>query len=303
MSGESLDSATINASGLVGDRRWAVYNLEAREIQGARNLPALLKLEARYVDEPHGQNHGSIRISFPNGETLETDKAIEDSRLSAFVGARVRLCPLEPASNLKHYARGNANEAELRKQMGVEPDEQLPDFSSLPVFALAGAAIFSTPPGHYFDIYPLHIVTTGALNYMRNLTQNGNFVVERFRPNIVIRTEKNDAVEEFSWCGYKAHIGAAQIKIEAETVRCSIPSREQINVPADKSITRDVAKLSHRHFGLYATVGRAGRITLGDAMFLRDDFLGRLQKDIDGVAREMRRSVWDFLTGAKTNVV
>src|SRR5262245_55391554 len=132
MFGEELAEARIEKGGLAGDRRWAVYNVEEGEIQGGRNLPLLLTLRAEYLREPAAADSGAVRVIFPDGRSIETDRAIESPELNDYLGKRVRLCPIEPAHNLAHYRRRiTAAATNLDEQMGVEAGEQKADFSAL----------------------------------------------------------------------------------------------------------------------------------------------------------------------------
>jgi len=55
MMGESLDTATITAGGVLGDRGWAVRDEVRGGIRGAKKIGALMKLSARYLAEPTGE--------------------------------------------------------------------------------------------------------------------------------------------------------------------------------------------------------------------------------------------------------
>jgi len=297
MAGEMLESARVTKRGFHGDRNWAVYNTAAREIQGGRNLPKLLQLKAEYVREPIGDDAGAIRIIFPDETFIETERAIESDKLSEFVGAPTRLMPLEPATNVSHYLRARTTPDELRKQMGVAEGEANADFSSLSLSALATGALFATPPGAYYDLYPLHIMTVGALAFLKNISGNANFRVERFRPNILVQNSVDTAVEEFSWNGLSITMQNVRLKIEAETVRCSIPGRAQPGVAEDKTIVQAVARLSNRHLGVYASVANDGMIRRGDAMEIHSNALTDLQQGFDRAVRELKKGILGRVLG------
>jgi uncharacterized protein len=54
MAGERLDRCPVSATGLLGDRGWAVRDDIAGAIRGARHLPPLLQCSARYCAPLNG---------------------------------------------------------------------------------------------------------------------------------------------------------------------------------------------------------------------------------------------------------
>ena len=174
--------------------------------------------------------------------------------------------PLKPLMNAAHYKRAvTSNDSEIRKELGIPDNEKTPDFANLPLAKLAALKYFVSPPGHYFDVFPLHLITQGALGYMQNKTNNNNFVLERFRPNIVVENNNSEIIEEFSWIDNYVQIASAKIKIEAKTVRCSVPTRQQINIPENKEVIKSIANMNDRFLGVYASVSTTGIIKTADA--------------------------------------
>ena len=297
MSGELMTSVRLTRDGISGDRYWAIYNLEAKELQGARRLPGLLQLKAEYIEETGLNDSGSIRITFPDGSIVETDKESSFERLNSFLGVKVKVCPRQPASNLLHYKRAvTSNDSEIRKELGLSPEEKTPDFANLPLATLAQLKYFTSPPGHYFDAFPLHIITQGALEFMQAQTRNENFVVERFRPNIVIENNNSAEIEEFTWCGLKAQSNETEIKIEAETVRCSVPSREQPNIVADKEISKAIAKINDRFLGVYATVLKEGIINIHDRFIVESKNSNELLDSINDITNDIKKGIIKYLS-------
>src|SRR5215210_9178834 len=107
MAGERLEAAGVGASGLYGDRGWALRDEEAGEVRGAKKSPALILCAARYREQPAGAGspppHADITL--PDGSQTATDAADVNERLSELVGRRVTLWPLRPASDRAHYRR------------------------------------------------------------------------------------------------------------------------------------------------------------------------------------------------------
>ena len=63
VAGESIaESGVEPGRGLTGDRAWAVRDLAAGEVRGAKKIPALLDCRARYLEEPHREDSAAIEI-------------------------------------------------------------------------------------------------------------------------------------------------------------------------------------------------------------------------------------------------
>ena len=57
------------------------------------------------------------------------------------------------------------------------------------------------PAGMFFDLATIHVLTTATINRLRELYPQGRFEVRRFRPNIVVRPDNDDAEFVESKCG------------------------------------------------------------------------------------------------------
>jgi uncharacterized protein len=79
--GERLSSARIDAGGIHGDRRFALFDVETGFGLTARRVPELLFASARLVDG------GRLEISLPDGSVVGED----DDALSDWLGRRVQL--------------------------------------------------------------------------------------------------------------------------------------------------------------------------------------------------------------------
>ncbi|RLE25767.1 MAG: Fe-S oxidoreductase, partial [Actinobacteria bacterium] len=127
MVGGVVDSVELDELGIVGDRTWAVRDLERGGIRGAKKIGSLMRLAASDGDG------GDVLISLPDGSDVRTSDADVDERVSAALGHRVRLERLRPAEDVDHYRRGAPDTddmmAELESIFGREEGEPLPDFS------------------------------------------------------------------------------------------------------------------------------------------------------------------------------
>ena len=80
----------------------------------------------------------------------------------------------------------------------------------------------SMPPGTFFDLAVVHILTTATIDHLRALYPQGRFEVRRFRPNIVVQpaSEEKDFVEN-AWVGSTLAIGdQVRLSITGPCPRC-----------------------------------------------------------------------------------
>ncbi len=67
MMGESLQGAPIGANGIPGDRAWAVRDEVRGGIRGGKKIPGLMRLSARYPEEPTGNTSSTAEITLSDG--------------------------------------------------------------------------------------------------------------------------------------------------------------------------------------------------------------------------------------------
>jgi uncharacterized protein YcbX len=265
MVGGTVASAEVSMLGIVGDRRWAVRDLERGGIRGAKQMGGLMTLAAREVPGDTGDT-GDVEIDFPDGRRLTSKSPDIDAALSTHLGHPVRLEALRPADDLDHYRRGApANDdfmVELRNIFGREESEPLPDFSVFPPEVVE----FESPPGTYHDCWPLMIMSTTALESMRSALPDSIIDVRRFRPSVVIDTPGATGHPEFAWAGRTARLGDATIAFESPCPRCVMVTREVADLPADRSILRHIVRDLDQNVGIYARVVEPGSFATGDEL-------------------------------------
>ncbi len=270
LGGEQVGALEYERRGAVGDRLWAIRDLETGTLTSAKKLPSLLLLSARFAEEPRpGEAPARVPpvvIGFPDGSEARSDDPAIDGKLSLHAKRKLRLVPLAPARDRKHYRKDPPTESELRELFGLGPDDPLPDLSMLPLGLLTELSFYATPRGTYFDCYPVHVLTTASLEALRALAPESDFDVRRFRPNLLVATEARDTLTENDWCGGLLHAGSFDARIESQTVRCSMPSRTQPDLPADPRIAKTIAHHAERCLGVYASVAKPGRVAVGDAV-------------------------------------
>jgi hypothetical protein len=205
----------------------------------------------------------------PGGGVLRAGDANAAERISAAVERRVTLWPLLPASALDHYRRGAPDSpdllTEMRAMFGRTPEEPLPDFAQFPPELLE----YESPPGTYFDAYPLLVITEATLRRLRALAPRSVIDVRRFRPNLVIATE-SEGFPEATWTGKQLRIGGATLDVLAPCPRCVMITHGFADLPQDASLMRTVVKEADQNVGAYARVARAGEVRVGDVVELGD---------------------------------
>ena len=289
MAGEQLESCALGVAGIPGDRGWAIRNDKTGEITNGKHFPPLMRCSARYLEPPANGSIPHVEITFPDGSQFTSDQADINARLTELVKSSVSLWPLQPASNIEHYRRnsktarllgklarfrlfraalpaitsfGYAN-AELREAFSREAGEPVPDLSVLPPHILE----FTSPPGTYFDAFPIHLLTTASLEIMSRLNPSAAWDVRRFRPNFLIETDENvKGLIESEWNGQKIRLGNVELKGEIPTPRCGMTIQAQKDFPKDPSILRSIVKDANQNFGVYANVITAGSVQIGDSV-------------------------------------
>lgn len=289
MAGERLEECVVGPSGLHGDRGWALRDEEAGEVRSAKMSPALMLCAARYREEPSGGVIPHVDITLPDGSRTSSDAADVNERLSELVGRRVRLWPLRPASDRAHYRRRMRGariagllcrsrnfrrllmggmrfaglDAELRLKFGREPGEPLPDLSVLP----AELFEFTSPPGTYFDAFPLHLLTTASLDALARLEPASAWDARRFRPNFLIETADGvSGLVESGWGGRAVRLGRLVAKCEMPAMRCSMTMHAQRELPKDPRVLRTIVREAGQNLGVYASIDTPGRVATGDAV-------------------------------------
>ncbi len=167
MQGTRVDTVHLDARGVHGDRLWAVRDLADERTTSARRLPALLGCTARYAEEPGpdaGPGHATpVLVTLPDGEELTSGDPRLDSRLSELCDRVVALVPLPAPSDRAAHRGGLVSGDAIRRELGLADDEPLPDAAAMPVKALATVARWSTPPGMFTDLAPVHLLTSRAV--------------------------------------------------------------------------------------------------------------------------------------------
>ena len=262
MMGERLSETDLGENGVPGDRAWAVRDEKRGGIRGAKKIPQLMDMQATSQDD-------APLITARDGQSALAKDADIHSWLTEKLDHPVSLWPLVPAEQLEHYRRGAPDSddplEEFRNVMGRLPGETLPDFSDMPELLE-----FESPPGTYFDAFPILLLSQQSLNTMNALYEESIFDVRRFRPNILLDFKGSDVpFPEQSLIGEIVTIGTVELEIAATCPRCSMTTHAFADLPKDTKIMRRLVERTDGNLGVYAKIKKPGQIKEADRMSLQ----------------------------------
>ncbi len=249
MMGEELNGTRITPRGLLGDRAFALCDLDTHKIVSAKNpkrWPGLFNYRATYITPPEIEAGApAVRVALPDGRFAVTSHGDFSEKMTSALGRAVALVATAPP--------------------GAQLEEYWPDMDGLAHRdAVTEEAM---PPGTFFDLALLHILTTSTLNKYRQLYPDGRFEPRRFRPNIIIDTGDQEGFVENEWIGKTLSIGSeVKIKITGPCPRCVMTTLPQGDLPKDTGILKTAAQHNGVHVGAYAAVVSPGEIRIGDAV-------------------------------------
>jgi uncharacterized protein YcbX len=281
MLGEPLERCRIDERGVVGDRAYALVDVETGTVASAkvpRLWGGLLGFSARCTGEPDRAAAPTVEITFPDGSVHHSGDADIDTALSAAIGRDVRLVATPPE--------------------GAGFEEVWPDIEGLaPEAVIAGTHVRDEDTGErvsrfdlgamapqptFFDLAVLHLFTTATLDRLRGLAPDATFDVRRYRPNIVVDTDGSrdgDGFVENGWPGRViAFAGGVSVTASIPTMRCAMTTLAQGDLPRDPDTLRTIAKHNRVEIpglgtwacaGAYADVTTGGELAVGAAHELR----------------------------------
>lgn len=278
MLGETLEECVVGPAGVVGDRGYALVDESDGKMASAKNPRKwgdLLGFAATYVDEPVADGpRPPVEITFPDGEVVRSDAADCDALLSKALGRTVHLAVGSPEQRSFEEVwpdmDGLAPEEFIAQTtVGHEPSGEV--VSDIP------AGMFA-PPGTFFDLSVIHLLTTATLAHLEALSPEGTFDVRRYRPNLLL-DDAGEGFVENDWVGRTLAIGAdgAGVAVTLPTMRCVMTTLAQGDLPQDRSTLRTIAQHNRVEItgfgtwacaGAYADVASPGRVRRGDPVQL-----------------------------------
>jgi uncharacterized protein len=260
MMGEELNGAEITVAGLLGDRAYALVDVETGKVISAKNpkkWPNFFTYRAAFTSPPSQDSLQPLWITLPDGTVFRSDQSDINEKLSHYLGHKVVLQTQSP------------KDAKL-EQFWPEYEGEANEVSNE---AVAGDA----PLGTFFDYAALHLLTTSSIAAMQRLYPEGRFEVRRFRPNIMIDTAGLDGFVENGWVGKVIKIGdTLRLQITDPCPRCVMPTLAQGDLPQDNGIFKNaIAKNKPMvpfagkelpSVGVYARVLSPGWVKRGDVI-------------------------------------
>ena len=271
MVGERVPDAEVTERGLPGDRTWACRDEEKGGIRGAKQLGALMLMSARYTD---GDIAAPPVVTLPDGTSFPADAPEAADRVSAALGRKVTLWPLQPATDLDHYRRGRLFHHDDRREdaravFGLDEEDPFPNFRGMPADLWRLLKEFECPPGTYFDAYPLLLLTRQSLDALARRSPGSAVDARRFRPNLVVDVPEDDAeFPELAWVGRRLRTGGAELEVVEPCARCVMISRPTDDLPEDRDMQKVVVRQLDHNMGVYARVVEPGPVREGDAVEL-----------------------------------
>lgn len=271
MDGEILNVAELGSWGIPGDRAWTVKDEQRGGIKGGKRFPQLMAMKAKYLEQPDADTPSPVvEITLPNDQLVKSNDNDINQRLSDAVGSPLSLWPLLPKEQLDHYRRsppppGTDFEASLRETFARTADEPLPDLSAFP------SALFEyeSPPGTYFDAYPILLMSTGALETLATQSSgDSNYDIRRFRPNLLV--DLPGTFPENQWVGQLIQIGSVKLKVEMPCPRCIMTTHGFRDLAKDPTVMRELVKQNNGDLGVYCSVAEPGKLKIGDNVELVD---------------------------------
>jgi uncharacterized protein YcbX len=277
MLGESLQRCRVDERGVVGDRAYALVDVETGTVASAkvpRLWGGLLGFSARCLGEPERDVAPPVEIRFPDGSVHHSGDADIDAALSSAVGREVRLTATPPEGagfeEVWPDIDGLAPEAVIT---GTRVRDEVTG-ERVSRFDLAAMA----PHPAFVDLAVLHLLTTATLRRLRELAPGAAFDERRYRPNVVLDAEGEGFVEN-GWPGRAvAFAGGATATVSIPTMRCVMTTLAQGDLPRDADTLRAVAKHNRVEIpglgtwacaGAYADVTASGELAVGEEFTLR----------------------------------
>jgi hypothetical protein len=176
--------------------------------------------------------------------------------------------------------------APRRREDGGEGDlpthVRTPDGEDLPVFgeALAtevgrrlGAPVQMMQLKHgIFDEASISVIATDTAHEIERLAGRSPDI-RRFRPNVVVRSLRSTPFQEDEWVGGVLSFGAGDdapaVTVTMRDVRCSMVNLDPDSAASTPEMLKAVVRANENNAGVYGTVTRIGRLTVGQAIFLR----------------------------------
>ncbi|MGE3619165.1 MAG: MOSC domain-containing protein [Acidimicrobiia bacterium] len=272
--GTTIDETHVGDEGITGDRQFGFLDLETGNLCNAKNprkYGSMLACRAAYVDPPSpGRELPLLEVAFPDGTRARNVGTDLDEAMSGYLGRRVALVSSVP--------EGAKTEIVWMRSTGIAKESVYADA----VEDEHGDHVATYEPrgtNTFFDLTPLHLVTTSTIRHLREIDPSAAFDARRYRPTMLIDTVAEGFVED-GWVGDEVRIGPAAVAgIRMSTPRCVMSTLAHApDVPLDRGTLRTIARANTKDVpgfgrwacaGVYADVARHGPVRVGDPVHHR----------------------------------
>lgn len=239
MQGEQPDQVAFDATGMVGDRRWAVLAAPGDVVLSAKRVTPLLDAAATN----DGSDDGRPTITLPDGRVIEPGDPDTDAILSAWLGRDVLLGRSDATGGLPY-------------EMSFNVDDEDDAVFEVP-----------TPPQRFVDLCQIHVLTTASIATMAAAHPGGTWDPHRFRPSVLIETDESiTGLVENGWTEAPVTIGGITVTPVMPTIRCVMTTRAQSvhGLERDLEIVKTVNATNGGNLGLYGSIATTGAVRVGD---------------------------------------
>ncbi|MGH7933578.1 MAG: MOSC domain-containing protein [Candidatus Binataceae bacterium] len=260
MLGEQVDQFEVGDSGVIGDRAWALREVVNGRVVTAKKWANMFGFRAGYESAPYPGELAPLRITLPDGRAIHAQDADASTVLSAVLGRKVTLERAVADQRL----RAEIDPANVFADVPVETMQPAFTRETLP-------DSFGLPRGTFFDSASIHVLTTETLAHMHRLAgEDAQLDPRRFRPNIYVETNSgNGGFIEDGWLeGTLAAGESVKIVAMRPALRCVMTTHAQAQLPRDLRILRACAQHHRGQVGVFASIGAAGKVRVGDPVWL-----------------------------------
>ena len=275
MQGERLTAAQVTEGGVLGDRGYALVEVDTGKVLSGKTPrlgTQLLGCRAAFVASPMpGDELPPVHITLPDGTSVTSDSRDCDATLSKFLGREVTLQRAAPDDFTIDQYHPDIEDVDPEGRRDTVTETKL----GAALFAQAGIPS-PIPAESFLDMFPVSVLTTSTLAQLQSLRLESRFDERRFRMNVVVETPDDGFVEN-GWPGRTLELGGTvRLTVFSPDARCVMTTLAQDDLPQDNDILRTLAQHNRLDIGdglrpcagVYAVVDATGITEQGDRVAL-----------------------------------
>lgn len=266
MRGEDLPDVEVLATGVSGDRAYALVDDETGKVVSVKRP----RRWGRIFELTASTEPGGVFVTLPSGSRRHIEDPALRADLRDVFGRAVSVASQPPpdATFDEEWVRDLKDgvqpyfDQESRTEEGAE---------------FIDGGVFMNAQGNFFNFGAVHLITTSTIRTLSALAPGSRFEPNRFRANIVVDTP-GDGFPETGWQGRELSIGGVRLAMSFTVPRCVMTTLPQGDLPADAEVLRTITRHNavdcfgtgtrYPCAGVYADVIGAGQLTLGQEVCL-----------------------------------